>query len=163
MGSFSKLALSIKRVDQLQLSLWLRLQLCSVTAPENALNSARTFWGVGAFKRMCASTPMARAHSGQPQECAPGVGCLCLLRRQSREVCLCLSPLPSSQTDAYQPPCKTVIAADTRLIEIQIRPCSWHLDGKAIFINTHAAFSDSESLSSRLFSATWSFCQVFLG
>lgn len=88
---------------------------------------------------------------------------LCLLCWQSREPCLCLSPLPSSQTDAYQPPCKTVIAADIRLIEIQIRPCSWHLNGKAILINTHAAFSDSEPLSSRIFSATWSFCRVFLG
>lgn len=120
--------------------------------------------GCWELSKACVQAHPLRVHTvDSPRSFQPGVGCLCLLCQQSREVCLCLSPFPSSQTDAYQPPCKTVIAADTRLIEIQIRPCSWHLDGKAILINTHSAFSDSESLSSRIFSATWSFCQVFLG
>lgn len=85
-----------------------------------------------------------------------------LASQASRAVCLYFTPLPSSQTDVYQPPCKTVISADMRLIEIQIRPCSWHLNGNAILINTHSAFSDSELLDSRIFNATGSLCQPLL-
>lgn len=74
-GSFLKLALSIKRVDQLQLSLWLRLHLCSVTAPENALNSASTFWGVGSFqKHVCKHTHCACTQWTAPGASSPGLG-----------------------------------------------------------------------------------------